>query len=99
MRTVYYIKDRKGRRSKRSKFYVAIFICFSTKTLLLELVTDLSIQTFVIAFRRFFSRHEKPRYMFSDNGKNFVGAAVELGQFLVSNQSSMIETFSTEGVE
>lgn len=98
----FTIKDRRGRGSKTSKCYIALFICFSTKALHLELVSDLSTDAFIMTFRRFVSRRGKPRYMFSDNGKNFVGAAAnlkELGKFLLTNNVALSETFSAEGTD
>lgn len=53
-------------------------------------------------FRRFTSRRGKPQRIFSDNGKNFVGAEselAELGKFLERNESNLIESFSNEGVQ
>ncbi|GBP88534.1 hypothetical protein EVAR_21742_1 [Eumeta japonica] len=44
------------------------------KAVHLELVTDLSTETFILALRRFMSRRGKPREIYCDNGTNFVGA-------------------------
>ncbi|XP_045448920.1 uncharacterized protein LOC123657418 [Melitaea cinxia] len=68
------IKINKGRGVKTSKGYVAVFVCFSTKAVHLELVSDLSTPGFLAAFRRFCARRGCPRRVYSDNGTNFVGA-------------------------
>ncbi|GBP35713.1 hypothetical protein EVAR_82647_1 [Eumeta japonica] len=44
------------------------------KAVHLELVTDLSTETFILALRRFMSRRGKPREIYCDNGTNFIGA-------------------------
>ncbi|XP_070170948.1 uncharacterized protein [Polyergus mexicanus] len=65
-----------GQRSK--KYYVAVFICLSTKAVHLEYVDDYATNGFLSAFRRFASRRGLPSDMYSDNGTNFQGADREL---------------------
>lgn len=67
----YLLKDRKGRGCKITKAYLFLFICFTTKAIHLELVSDLSTQIFMAAFRRFIARRGKPSKVYSDNGSNF----------------------------
>ncbi|XP_075991105.1 uncharacterized protein LOC142986474 [Anticarsia gemmatalis] len=74
------VKINKGRGVKTCKAYIAIFICMVTKAVHLELVSDLTTQTFLAAFKRMCARRGTPRHVFSDNGKNFVGAAKLLQQ-------------------
>ncbi|XP_072946527.1 uncharacterized protein [Epargyreus clarus] len=75
------IADRKGRGCKLLKSYLCIFVCLAVKAVHLELVTDLSKDTYVAALRRFISRRGKPQTIMSDNGTNFVGACNELQSF------------------
>ncbi|XP_044574111.1 uncharacterized protein LOC123258305 [Drosophila ananassae] len=49
------LKDRKGRNAKKSKGCICLFVCLVTSALHLELVTDLSTETFLAALRRFMS--------------------------------------------
>ncbi|UYV66894.1 hypothetical protein LAZ67_4003257 [Cordylochernes scorpioides] len=56
------------------KSYIALFICFSTKAIHLEIVSDLSTPAFLAAFRRFISRRGKPSDIFTDKATNFKGA-------------------------
>ncbi|XP_058816959.1 uncharacterized protein LOC131680258 [Topomyia yanbarensis] len=72
-----YIKSLQ-RKCTLIKAYIAIFVCFSTKAVHIELVGDLSTAAFISAVRRFISRRGKPEHIYSDNAKNFVGAANEL---------------------
>lgn len=57
-----------------TKSYIALFVCFSTKALHLELISDLRTETFLACLKRFVSRRGMPTKMFCDNGKTFVGA-------------------------
>lgn len=97
----FQIKNKTGRGSSLIKAYIALFVCFSTRAIHLELVTSLSTEAFIAAFRRFVSRRGKPQTVYSDNGKNFVGAATELkqlGQFLTKEENSLKNSFSNDGV-
>ncbi|XP_062541801.1 uncharacterized protein LOC134209785 [Armigeres subalbatus] len=88
-----YLKPR-HRRDSPPKAYVAVFICFSTKAVHLELVVDLSTAKFLQAFRRFVARRGLCAEVFSDNGKNFVGAANELRRLL--RAESFRQSFASE---
>ncbi|XP_011883823.1 PREDICTED: uncharacterized protein LOC105570973 [Vollenhovia emeryi] len=70
----FYVRDRVRRNSKKYKAYVAIFICMATKAVHIELVEDLTTESFLAALKRFISRRGKIQNMYSDNGRNFVGA-------------------------
>ena len=69
------IKTTKGRGHKAYKGYIAIFVCFATKAVHLEVVSDMSSDTFLAAFRRFIPRRGRCAHLYSDNGTNFVGAS------------------------
>ncbi|XP_043062730.1 uncharacterized protein LOC122319470 [Drosophila yakuba] len=56
------------------KTYVAVFVCFSSKAVHLELVVDLSTDSFLSVFKRFVGRRGLPEKVYSDNATNFVGA-------------------------
>lgn len=77
-----FILNRKGRGAKLEKCYICLFVCFTTRAVHLELVTSLSTEAFLLALKRFISRRGKPQEIFSDNGKNFVGAMKEFSNFL-----------------
>lgn len=66
------------RNSKVIKGYIAVFVCLVTRALHLELVSELTTEAFIAAFRRFVARRGKCQTMMSDNGSNFVGARREL---------------------
>ncbi|XP_060519868.1 uncharacterized protein LOC132698048 [Cylas formicarius] len=68
------------RKAPILKAYLALFICFSTKAVHLELVSDLSTSAFLAAFKRFVSRRGRCDNIHSDNGTNFSGASKELNR-------------------
>ncbi|XP_050338954.1 uncharacterized protein LOC126765282 [Bactrocera neohumeralis] len=71
----YDIKNYTGRACLITKGYVCVFVCFATKAIHLEPVSDLTTNAFMAAFARFFSRRGCPADLYSDNGTNFVGAS------------------------
>lgn len=60
------------------KCYIALFICFATKAIHLELVSDLSTPAFLAALERFICRRGLPEKIHSDDGPNFTGAVPEI---------------------
>ncbi|XP_063389320.1 uncharacterized protein LOC134675090 [Cydia fagiglandana] len=81
------ILNRRGRGSRLIKSYLCIFVCLAVKAVHIELVTDLSSNTFLAALDRFIARRGKPQNIFSDNGTCFTGACNELSKFLKSNSN------------
>lgn len=74
----FQILNNKGRGAKTRKAYIALFICMSTKAIHLELVGDLTSEAFIGAFKRFVARRGKCAHLWSDQGRNFIGADKEL---------------------
>ncbi|CAI6367665.1 unnamed protein product [Macrosiphum euphorbiae] len=68
------IKTSARRNAPILKAYICVFVCFATKAVHIELVSDLSTDAFLAALRRFWSRRGYCTTLWSDNGKNFVGA-------------------------
>jgi hypothetical protein len=80
-------------RSKAtSKGYIAVFICFATKAIHLEVVTSLTTEAFLAALRRFVARRESPKTIRSGNGTNFQGAANEHQFYQLLHSSSKMAT-------
>ncbi|XP_050599569.1 uncharacterized protein LOC126928289 [Bombus affinis] len=96
----FYVKERRDRNRRRVKVYVAIFICLATKTVHIELVSDLTTDAFLAALRRFISRRGHCATILSDNGTNFVGANRELKELHLLLQSDdhqeRVQTFLTD---
>ena len=79
-----------GHRS-RCKAFGVIFTCLTTRAIHTELATDLSTDTFLLALDRFINVYKKPKFVRSDNGSNFIGAAKELKE--------MIDSWKTDTAE
>lgn len=88
--------SRQGRGCRLVKVYIAIFVCFTTKAVHLELVGDLTSNNYLSALRRFISRRGLPSNIYSDNGTSFVGAYNELSRFLKDNCNSLAEAAANE---
>ena len=56
-----------------------------------EIVWDLTTDSFILALRRFCSRREYPHIIQSDNGTNFIGAESELKTVLNGLDKKRIE--------
>ena len=71
--------------------------CAVTRAVHLEIVTDLSTECFLNAFRRFASRKSLPHTKISDNTSTFLSAADELRG--VFNSQALHDSLSKQGVE
>lgn len=74
----FRIKIHTLRKTQPVKVYLCLFICFSTKAVHIELVSDLSTEAFLAALSRFVSRRGRINHLHCDCGTNFVGAAASL---------------------
>ncbi|XP_075162999.1 uncharacterized protein LOC142235621 [Haematobia irritans] len=57
------------------KMYLAVFDCFTSKAIHIELVSDLATEAFILSFKRFSARRGLPSKVYWDNATNFVGAS------------------------
>ena len=65
----FAIKDEKGNKTKA---YICIFICATTRTVLLEVVENLSPTSFIMCLRRLAASKGVPSIMLSDNHRTFI---------------------------
>ncbi|BES99381.1 Retrotransposon protein [Nesidiocoris tenuis] len=77
--------------------YLAIFVCFAVKAVHIEVVTDLSTPGFLQAFERFVSRRGPPHTVWSDNGRNFLGASNEMKRVQALLQDSTLRSSVSNG--
>ncbi|XP_037906726.1 uncharacterized protein LOC119648870 [Hermetia illucens] len=82
----------KGRSTATLKGYICLFICMVTKAIHLELVSDLSTEAFLAAFKRFISRRGLCKEIYSDHGTNFTGAS----KYIDQEMAEAIERSSNE---
>lgn len=75
------------------------FVCFATRALHFELVTSLSSECYTLALKIFISRRGKPIQIFSDSGRNFVGAAKEFSFFLHNSSQPIIDYAADNHIE
>lgn len=84
-----HIRENMKRKAKLVKSYGAIFVCFATKAVHIELVSNLSTEAFLAALKRLLSRRGSISNIYSDNGTQFVGANTELKKLRLQLQSQM----------
>lgn len=92
----FQINDSKFRNKKFIKAYICIFVCFSTKAVHIEVVSDLSTDGFFNAFKRFFSRRGLCSHVYSDCGTNFVSADKVLSEFAGRTRDSHFADYLLE---
>ncbi|XP_050305599.1 uncharacterized protein LOC126742837 [Anthonomus grandis grandis] len=95
-------KDKRGRGARLLKCYVSVSVCFITKVIHLEIVSDLSSEAFILALRRFVSHRGKPGHIYSDNGTNFKGANRELnalGEYLINEKCHIEQLYLNEQIQ
>ena len=89
-----------GHLRKKEKRYGCLFTCLVTRGIHLEVAHSLSIDSFIVCFRRFIARKGKPTVIYSDNGTNFVGENRELQECLANwNQDKIARTLCQEGIQ
>ena len=82
--------------SGEHKVYICLFTCATTRAVHLEVVTDLSTETFLLAFQRFVSQKLLPEIVLSDNASTYLSAAEELKTLFESKD--LKESLSRRGV-
>ena len=86
-----YVKER-----EEMKVYICLFSCAVTRAVHLEVVTDLTVETFLLAFRRFCSQKSLPQKMISDNASIHLVATEELQRMF--NSESLKEALKSLNV-
>ncbi|XP_060559755.1 uncharacterized protein LOC132719842 [Ruditapes philippinarum] len=79
------------------KAYLCLFTCATTRAVHLELVSNLSAESFLQAFRRFCSRKSVPYVMMSENANTFISASKQLRDLFHS--LTVREELNNRGIE
>ena len=91
------------RREKNmsDKCYICIFTCAVTRAIHLEIVEDLTTQTFLLALRRFIACRGQPKLICSDNAKTYKLAVKTLEEMWVEVvlDEELHDYISGEGIE
>ncbi|GFY54957.1 integrase catalytic domain-containing protein [Trichonephila inaurata madagascariensis] len=87
-------------KNSKEKFCILLCTCVVTRALHLELVTSLTTETFLLAFRRFISRRGLCTVIYSDNAKTFKRAEIELRRlWTVINHPDVKEFCASKGIK
>lgn len=90
-----------GRGHRSYKGYICLFICMSTRAVHIEVVSSLTTEGFIQAFKRMTARRGHCLEIWSDNATNFVGASRELKSLLQAENANMsteiAEALATDG--
>ena len=81
-------------RNKKVKAWGAVFTCATVRAIHLEIVQDLSTESFLHTLRRFAANHGWPTTIISDNETSFVGTEKELRK-LYEEGRRCIEDFAS----
>lgn len=92
------ILNRKGRGARTVKAYICLFVCFVTRAIHLEVVSDLTSDAYLLALKRFISRRGKPAEIYSDNGTNFVGLMNDFAKVLAGCSAEIKEYATSQNI-
>lgn len=81
------------------KAYIALFTCAVTRAVHLELVSDQTTESFLLALKRFIARRGLCTIIYSDNAKTFKRADQDLKELWSSiGGSELTEFFTDKGI-
>ncbi|XP_077491913.1 uncharacterized protein LOC144102539 [Amblyomma americanum] len=76
-----------------TKCYIALFTCAVTRAIHLELVSDMSASSFLLAFQRFTARRGLPSTIYSDNALTFKKVNKDLGRLWDAMRSGQVQEY------
>lgn len=97
----FFVRSHKHRNPKIIKAYLCVFVCLTTKSVHLELVSELSTEAFIATLTRFVSRRGLPSVIRSDCGTNFKGSdryLKEVVSFLDKSEGHIGQDLSRRGI-
>jgi hypothetical protein len=78
--TAKEVKEGTVVQPKIIKVWVVIFACLTSRAIHLELITDMSTQTYIYSLQRMIARRGLPKLMLSDNAEQFKKSAREMAR-------------------
>lgn len=72
------LSRRRGQHAQKA--YIVLFICMVTRAVYIDLVSSLTTDHFLDAFKRFISRRGPVSCLYSDNATTFIGAKAQLDE-------------------
>ncbi|KAL7631639.1 UNVERIFIED_CONTAM: hypothetical protein RMT77_018057 [Armadillidium vulgare] len=70
------------------KMFILIYTCMHVRAIYLDLVPDMSTQSFVQSFQRFVVKFGVPDVLYSDNARSFIQGTDAIESFVVSENGS-----------
>ncbi|GFU95152.1 integrase catalytic domain-containing protein [Trichonephila clavipes] len=98
----YFVTYKYQRKVVLNKIYVCVCICFVTRAIHLEILSDLTSDAIIATLKKFMSRRGKCSKIFTDNATSFVGANSQLKVFhktLNFPDQNLAAYFTEEGIE
>lgn len=94
------MKNGSAKCKNSHKIWVAIFVCFSTRAIHLEICNDYSSKTFLKMFKCFTSRRGVPSDLYSDQATTFKGAYAEMKRAFkaVTQDPDVLNTLASEQI-
>lgn len=78
-----WVKD--PNQGKCVKMYILLYTCLNIRAIHLDLIPDMSSQSFLLSFQRFSNLYGIPTHLYSDNAKSFILGGDLLAQSLASD--------------
>ena len=93
-----YIKDR---ATDRTKVWLCLFTCLSTRAILLEVIVDMTAAQFLLCLRRFIALRGRPLQIISDNAPQFklVNKVIDKAWNNVTAHESVIDYVAKEKID
>lgn len=88
-----YVRTQEG----ESKVYICLFTCAVSRAMHLEIVSNLTVECFLLAFCRFAARRSVPKFLISDNGSTYLAAAEGLERLFLS--ADLSEALAHKGTQ
>ena len=70
------------------KMYILVFTCLNIRSIHIELISDMSTHSFILAFIRFTNLYGIPSHIYSDNARSFIAGCDLLEEVFTSSEYS-----------